>query len=82
MRIEIDIPDSALSALREAPGEFLADLRIMAAVKWYELGRLSQERAAELAGQSRQEFLATLSRLNVSPFQGVEEDLDTVRRLQ
>ena len=50
----------------------------MAAAKLYEVGHLSQERAAELAGQSRQEFLASLSRLAVSPFQGVAEDFEFV----
>jgi predicted HTH domain antitoxin len=79
MKLEIDIPDSALSALRQGPGQLAASLRVMAAVKWYELGHLSQERAAELAGQSRLEFLMTLSHLAISPFQGVEEDLDILR---
>lgn len=79
MKLEIDVPDSTLSALRQAPGQLAASLRLMAAVKWYELGCLSQERAAELAGQSRQAFLATLSRLAISPFQGVEEDVDVWR---
>jgi predicted HTH domain antitoxin len=75
MKLELDIPDSALSALRQAPLEFSACLRLMAAAKLYELGELSQERAAELAGCSRQEFLQNLCRLGVSPFQGIEEDL-------
>ena len=75
MKVELDIPDSALSALRQAPAEFAACLRLMAAVKLYETGSLSQERAAELAGQSRQDFVLQLSHLNVSPFQGVEDDI-------
>ena len=75
MRLEIDVPDTALSALRQAPKEFSACLRLMAAAKLYEVGQLSQERAAELAGLSRQGFLTSISRLGVSPFQGVEEDL-------
>lgn len=81
MKLEIEIPDSALSALRQAPREFAACLRLMAAAKLYEVGDLSQERAAELAGQSRQDFLANLSRLGVSPFQGVEEDLVSIALL-
>lgn len=75
MKVELDIPDTALSALRQAPAEFAACLRLMAAAKLYETGNLSQERAAELAGQSRQNFVLQLSRLSVSPFQGVEEDI-------
>jgi predicted HTH domain antitoxin len=53
----------------------------MAAAKLYETGNLSQERAAELAGQSRQDFVLQLSRLGVSPFQGVEEDLISLSSL-
>jgi predicted HTH domain antitoxin len=75
MKLELDIPDSALSALRQGPKDFSACLRLMAAAKLYELCELSQERAAELAGLQRQEFLSELSRLGVSPFQGVEADL-------
>ena len=75
MKIILDIPDSALSALRQAPAEFAVCLRLMAAAKLYETGSLSQERAAELAGQTRQDFVLHLSRLGVSPFQGVEADL-------
>ena len=75
MKLEIDVLDSAFSALRQAPKELSACLRFMASAKLYEIGHLSQERAAELAGQSRQEFLDSLSRLGVSPFQGVEDDI-------
>ena len=78
MKLEIDVPDSAFSALRQPPKELTACLRLMAAAKLYEIGHLSQERAAELAGQCRQEFIVSLSRLGVSPFQGVEDDLATL----
>ncbi len=78
MKVELDIPDSALSALRQAPSELAACLRLMAAVKLYEIGHLSQERAAELAGSSRQDFLLQMSRLGVTPFQGVEDELATL----
>jgi predicted HTH domain antitoxin len=75
MKVELDIPDTTLSALRQAPAEFAACLRLMAAVKLYETASLSQERAAELAGQTRQDFVIQLSKLGVSPFQGVDDDL-------
>ena len=81
MKLELEVPDSTLSALRQAPEEFAAGLRVMAAAKWYEVGALSQERAAELAGQSRQQFLLTLSRLGVSPFQGVDDELAIAGRV-
>ena len=75
MKVEMDVPDSALSAMRRAPSEVAGRLRFMAAAKLYEVGELSQERAAELAGVSRQDFVTMLSAIGVSPFQGVEEGL-------
>ena len=44
-------------------------MRLAAAAKWYELGTLSQGKAAQVAGLSRNAFLAALSKYNVSPFQ-------------
>jgi predicted HTH domain antitoxin len=55
--------------------EFVGELRLAAAVKWYELGMISQSKAAELAGVSRQEFLEALDRFKVSPFQVTAEEL-------
>lgn len=77
MKLEFELPDSTLSSLRQAPDELSACLRLMAAAKLYEVGQLSQERAAELSGRSRQDFLLAVSRLGVSPFQGVDDDLAT-----
>lgn len=50
-------------------------MRVAAAVKWYELGRFSQGRAAEIAGLSRSGFIDALSRYKVSPFQYTAEEL-------
>ena len=69
MRLTIDFPESALSSLRTDPVEFALEFRLVAAVKWYELGRLSQGRAAEFAGISRAAFVDALSRFSVTPFQ-------------
>lgn len=68
-QITIDLPEGAFSALRQSKEEFAAELRLTAAVKWYELGRLSQAKAAEMAGLSRAAFISSLERFRVSPFQ-------------
>lgn len=55
---------------------FAREMRILAAVKLYEMGRLSSGRAAELAGMSRVEFLLSLSRYKVFPFAAELDDLE------
>jgi predicted HTH domain antitoxin len=77
----LEMPEEALAALRKAPQEFARELRLAAAVKWYELKLLSQERAARVADLSRAEFLDALGRFAVSPFQyGAEEILEEAER--
>ncbi len=77
----IEIPDEALGALRKEPQDFARELRLAAAVKWYELKLLSQERAAGVAGVARAEFLEALGRFGVSPFQyGPDEILEEAER--
>jgi len=71
----MELPEGAFSALRVEPAELAREMRLAAAVKWYELGRLSQDKAAELAGLSRIEFIDALGRFKVSPIQETLEEL-------
>jgi predicted HTH domain antitoxin len=73
--IQIQLPDTAFSALRKSPRDFVDEMRIAAAVKWYELGELSQGKAAEIAGLTRAEFITALHRYEVSVLQYNPEDL-------
>lgn len=52
-----------------------ARARLAAAIELYALRRLSQGRAAEMAGVSRAEFIDALGRSDVSPFQETLEEL-------
>jgi predicted HTH domain antitoxin len=73
--ITLNMPDTAFSALRKTPEEFAQEMRVAAAVKWYEMEQVSQGKAAEIAGLTRAEFIKALSRYQVSPFQYTEADL-------
>ena len=75
VQLTFNLPESAFSALRTSPNDFLMEMRIAAAVKWYELEKISQAKAAELAGLSRAEFIDALARYHDSPFQVTEREL-------
>ncbi len=72
LQVTIDVPETSFSILRTTPEAFVKELRLAAAVKWYELGRISQSKAAELAGISRAEFVS----IQCFPFQTLPEELD------
>ena len=75
VRVSIDVPEEAFSVLRTTPEGFAEELKLAAICKWYELGKVSQSKAAALAGVSRAEFLMVLGRFAVSPFQTTPEEL-------
>ena len=66
--ISLQVPEESLVSLKEQPESFARELRMLTAVKLYELGKLSSGRAAQLAGVTRVEFLLALGRYQVSPF--------------
>ena len=75
VRVSFMINRDIFSALRQDPEHFVPELRLAAAVKWYEIGMVSQSKAAEIAGLSRSEFIAELKRFKVSPFQYTVDEI-------
>ena len=75
IQLTLELPQDIFSALRQEPEAFLKEMRLAAAVKWYETEQVSQAKAAEIAGLSRAEFLDALNRFGVTPFQVSADDL-------
>ncbi len=47
--VQVELPESVLAALRKAPHEVGPEMRIAAAIHWYQQSVISMERAAENA---------------------------------
>jgi predicted HTH domain antitoxin len=73
--VAFDLPPEIFAAVRRSPEEFAREMRLAAAMRWYARGEISQERAADLAGISRAEFLQALAREKIDVFVVNAQDL-------
>ena len=80
-QIILDVPDHSVKALELSPDALANELRLAAAVKLYEIGRLSSGAAAELAGVPRVLFLAKLADYGVDTFRLGQDELERETRL-
>ena len=55
----------------------MRELRLAAAIHWYERGEISQEKAARIAGMDRTDFLLALAHEQANAF---VVDLDDLKR--
>ena len=73
--ITIDCPDTLPAALGKREAELGPELLLMAALHWYETGRLSSGLAADVAGLSRVAFLSLCGAYGISIFQQSPQEL-------
>lgn len=66
MTITVNLPESVLASLGETQESAAANLVLTAIIHAYAAGEISQGKAAELAGMSRDAFMYELSRRKVS----------------
>ena len=74
--IQIQLPEEPLISLKETPATFAKEIKKLAAIKLFELGRLSSGRAVQLAGMSRVAFLMNLGCYQVCPFSLTAAELE------
>lgn len=76
-QIIVDIPDDSLAALNMSPDAASLEIRLAAATKLFELGKLSSGAAAHLAGLPRTVFLSRLADFGVDTFRMSAEDIES-----
>lgn len=74
--VNVELPETVYSVLHCGPDELSGELRLAAAMQWYQQGRVSQEQAAAIAGMDRTDFLLALARLGKDSFAVDFEELD------
>ncbi len=87
--LKIKYPTGFEHAVHMTKEEIEQHIRLMAALKVFELGKISSGKASELAGMSRTEFLEACGRYRVSIFNypddqaetEIKKDLETSRRM-
>lgn len=66
--VTIEVPDNTFAALHRSPQELSREMRLAAAMLWYVQGRISHEKAAQLAGVSRIAFIDALAAAKLPAF--------------
>ena len=79
--ITLWIPDETLVALKVNPEQLGGEIRLAAAIKLYEVGRISAGAAADLAGIPKTLFLTKLSDYGVDTFKLTEQEIQQESRL-
>ena len=75
-KLTIRYPEGLEQAVNLTKAEMEQQLRLMAALKMFELGKLSSGKAAELAGLSRVDFFEACGRYHVSLYNYADDAIE------
>jgi predicted HTH domain antitoxin len=73
--VTLEFPEQLCASLHRSPRELMEDIRLAAAIDWYNRGLISQGRAAELAGISRSQLLDALAERKIEAVQVTPDEL-------
>jgi len=76
VQVVLNFSEEVLSDRRKSPQEFGQEMRMAAAIFWYQQREISQEKAAQIAGLNRHEFLEVLAKRKIEVFQVDFDDLE------
>jgi predicted HTH domain antitoxin len=79
-KVVVHYPDDLPAAVQLTDQELEQQLRLMAALKLFELGKLSSGKAAELAGMGRVQFFEACAQYGVSVYNATSDDLESELR--
>lgn len=74
--VEVHLPQGLPASMKMSNREFADDLTFMAAAKYFEIGKMSSGRAAELAGMSKVDFLHKLNEIGCPALILDDEQID------
>ena len=74
VNISVSVPEEILLSLREDSAAFAENLKLMAAMKFYENQKLSVGQSAQLAGVPEEDFIKILGK-NRIPIFGTFQDI-------
>jgi predicted HTH domain antitoxin len=74
--VTVEIPEGLCATLHRSPREVEKEVRLASAIEWYRQGRISQGRAAEIAGIPRADFLDALAARKIEAIQITPEELE------
>lgn len=76
MTLNLELPENLLATTGQSREEFLREARFLLALKWFELGRISSGKAAELCQMPRLDFLIQAGSMGVPVLELDGEELD------
>jgi predicted HTH domain antitoxin len=76
VQVVLNFSEEVFSARRKSPQEFGEEMRLAAAIFWYQQGEVSQEKAAQISGLNRRDFLEVLAQHKIDVFRVDFDDLE------
>lgn len=67
-KVIIDLPEEVFRTRDTSPDDFAQQIRLAAAIYWYQRTEISQEIAALIAGLNRRDFIDAMAREKVDVF--------------